>query len=107
MREDIHWWLKFAHEFNGVALIPDTDWSSPDHWVSSDSCLTGGGGFSEGKFFHWQYSKKLLVKALDINQLECLNVVMCLKLWGNKLARKKVDLLCDNTATVEAINSGS
>ena len=50
--------------------------------VSSDSCLTGGGGFAEGKFFKWKYTQEILNKQYAINELECLNVEMCVKLWG-------------------------
>ena len=33
--------------------------------------------------------------------------MVCLKLWGESLKQKKVVMLCDNMATVEAINSGA
>ena len=105
--QDILWWLEFAQTFNGVALIPDKDWSSPNHVLSSDSCLMGGGGYAKGKYYHWQYNSTLIKENLDINQLECLNIIVCLKLWGMQLKGKKLVLLCDNSVTVQAINTGT
>ena len=80
VREDIDWWLEFAQEFNGVSLIYEKSWTEPDNVLSSDSCLTGGGGFCEGNYYHWKYENQLVQLKLDINQLECLNMVICLKL---------------------------
>ena len=107
VKKDVQWWVEFAQSFNGVALIPDNDWAEPDHVFSSDCCLTGGGGFSEGEFYHWKYNSVLVNKKFNVNQLECLNVVMCLKLWGSKCRGKKLLLMCDNYNTMCAINSGS
>ena len=61
VREDVKWWLEFAHNFNGVTLIPEHDWSLPDAKVSSDSCLSGGGGgrlFSR-EVFSWGIPAKI------------------------------------------------
>ena len=90
-----------------MSLIPEVKWCTPDMVVSSDSCLSGGGSFAEGKFFKWKYTQEILNKQYAINELECLNVVLCAKLWGGTFQRKKIEMLCDNTTTVQCINSGS
>ena len=46
VRYDIRWWYKYLREFNGVAMIPEIRWSRPDAEISTDSCLTGCGGWS-------------------------------------------------------------
>ena len=105
VREDITWWQEFAPLFNGISLIHQNYWTIPDQSISSDSCLEGGGGFCEGRYVHWKYPPSLINLKLNINQLECLMLVMVLKLWGKELATKKVLLFCDNQVSVLAINS--
>ena len=107
VRDDVHWWLEFAQNFNGVSLMLETDFSAPDQVISSDSCLTGGGGFNGTEFFHWSFPEKLRKLSLNINQLECLVLTMAAKLWIANCQRKKLILKCDNLNTVLAINSGS
>ena len=106
VREDIRWWKEFAQEFNGVSLIVNKDWSKPDHVVSSDSCLVGGGGFAQGKFFKVEYSKIFNQQKMDINQLECAMLTISLRLWGKCFARERIQMWCDNRVTVEAVQSG-
>jgi len=50
-RKDIRWWLAFISHFNGVSIIPDLIWSEPDTCISTDACLSGGGGWSGSQFF--------------------------------------------------------
>ena len=106
VKHDVRSWQKFAPLFNGVSLLTEVEWSHPDMFISSDSCLTGGGAFCLGEFVHWCYPAKLLRRKLNINQLECLMVVIALKLWSDKLSRKKLQFNCDNQVTVIALNSG-
>ena len=107
VKKDVQWWVDLAHLFNGVSLITEVDWTAPDALLSSDSCLTGGGAFFNGYFTHWEYPKEIVNLKLDINQLECLMVVLTIKLWGKYLTRKKLVLNCDNQVTCFAINSGA
>ena len=46
VKEDIEWWKKFGSKHNGITLMVDNKWTQADEWISSDSCLTGGGGLS-------------------------------------------------------------
>ena len=89
--------------------MTEREWSQPDAIISSDSCLKGGGAFltAEGKFLHWEYPQSVRRKNLHINELECIMVVVAINTWGQKLARKKILIHCDNEVTVRAINSGS
>ena len=43
---------------------------------------------------------------VSINELEALTVMVGLKLWGHKIAGKRVLIQCDNNNTVQAINTG-
>ena len=38
---DIDWWKFYAQYFNGISLIMNSKWETPDSVLSSDSCLKG------------------------------------------------------------------
>lgn len=66
---DIQWWIRFLRVYNGVSLIQDGSWSDIDAILSTDACLTGAGGFFQGRYFHRQFPDWILSKKLDINSL--------------------------------------
>ena len=80
-------------------------WTKPNEIFSSDSCLTGGGALTNTEFIQWQYPDEILELKCNINRLECMMVVVALKLLGGKLERKKLVIHCDNQVSVLAINS--
>ena len=72
-------------QFNGVSMFPETRWVAPDCLCSTDSCLHGCGGWSEGEFFHISFPQELKRNpSIAINELECLAVVVALKVWKDK-----------------------
>ena len=56
--------------------------------------------------FHVKYNDRVLQTCTHINQLEFITLVVALQVWGEKLARQKVIIKCDNMNTVRAMNSG-
>ena len=58
------------------------NWSKPDAIFSSDSCLTGCGGFWNGCYFHAEFPEIILEQSLHIGALEIISIMVCLKLWG-------------------------
>ena len=107
VKKDINWWVEFTPRFNDVSLITDNWWSSPDEVLSTDSCLSGGGAFFNGNYCHWEFPPQILHNNWDINQLECIMIVMACKMWGHALERKKLVIFCDNQVTVTAVNSST
>ena len=106
--KDVHWWRTFMSHYNGISIIPQVDWSVPDAIISTDSSLTGCGGFScvTGEFFHREFPEYILDYDLDINSLELLTVVIAMKLWGPYLHGCRIVILCDNMTSVSVLNSG-
>ena len=45
-KKDIEWWMQFMEEFDRITIMPPVNWNSPDSIISSDACLTGGGGWT-------------------------------------------------------------
>lgn len=106
INKDIVWWQKFVPLYNGISMMSLEEWSKPDEIFSSDSCITGCGGWFSGRFFHRIFPKFILEYKLHINCLELLAIVICLKLWGQFFKGRKIRILCDNQVSVTVINTG-
>ena len=110
VKQDVRWWDLFMRQFNGVTMFPELRWSKPDTVFSTDSCLTGCGGWHPnlGEYFHCTFPPEFIAqwKDLTINELECMAVVIAIKLWAKNAANLNLLLKCDNYSTVEVINRG-
>ena len=107
LKLDVAWWGKFLKEFNGVAMFPETRWLPPDAVISTDSCLTGCGGWAQGEYFHACFPDSVLNKNITINKLECLAIVVAVRLWSSKLVNRNLLLFCDNSSSVQIVNHGN
>ena len=94
-------------EFDGISIIPEFNWMTPDRIMQVDACLEGCGAWSEGEYFHTSFPRWLQkVKGISINEKECLALIVGLKVWKQKIRNKHFLVYCDNQATVEIINTG-
>lgn len=106
---DVQWWLEHIGLYNSIpiesAMIAHK-WEAPGSVWNSDSSSTGLGGWSvkTGKFFHYTLDAEL--QNLDINSLECLSLMLCLRKWAGESQGKRVLIHCDNQTTVAVVNSG-
>jgi len=105
-RKDLLWWSRFIDSFSGISMMLDQQWLSPDTIISTDACLTGGGGWTEGEYFGFVFPGFVQDKNWHINTLELLVLMVALRLWSSRLKGHKVKVFCDNSATVSVINSG-
>ena len=96
-----------AGRFNGYSLIMNKNWERPDATFSTDSCMSGGGGWCKQEYFHLEYPEWLVNGNQDINVLECLMILVALKIWARNWGRMNILCLCDNSSSVLAINSGA
>lgn len=76
------------------------------NFFSSDSCLSGCGGFWQGNYFHSLFPEFILTKKWNINILEMLSIIICLKIWGKYFRGKRIQFFCDNAAVCQVISSG-
>ena len=107
IRKDVSWWAEFMEEFNGVSMFPDSRWCPPDFNISTDSCLTGFGGWSQGDYFHCRFPDFIVNDtSLTTNELECFAVVIAIKLWVGKFKNANLLMHCDNESTCFVINNG-
>ena len=107
VRSDIAWWKKCANKFNGISLIMNPTWEKPGDTVFSDACLTGAGACTENEYFHTKFPASFVNICNDINQRECVTILVALKLWGSQWSRKNIVIMCDNSNSVQAVNSGA
>ena len=100
MRKDLEWFLAFAGQWNGVALMTP---ASPSKVVLVDACLTGIGA-TDGK---WAYGQQLFEYAdggFNITELEAMNIVVALhSLITEEDRGTHIRVRCDNMAAVEAM----
>ena len=106
VKMDLQWWDKFLLQYNGISIMLYDDWSKPDGIFSTDSCLTGCGGYFNGLYFHTEFPEDLKQKKLDIGLLELITVIVALKIWGRQFRGKRIVVYCDNQSVCQILNSG-
>ena len=105
--QDIKWWIQYMPLYNGVSMMAWEDWSPPDQVVSSDACLTGCGAWVQGECFSTRFPEHIMAQQLHINALELLTIVVAIKTWSKSWKGKRIQVFCDNMASVNVINSGA
>ena len=93
--------------FDGITILPQTVWDSPDRIFSSDACLTHCGGWSDGEAFTTEFPNWLKNRSdVHINELELITVIIALKIWGDRVKNRNILAYCDNAVSVEVVNAG-
>lgn len=105
-RKDLVWWLRFLREYNGISMINNAQWTSPDKVFLTDACLAGCGGVCDHQYFHGVFPPFISEQNLDISSLELLTIVAALKLWGAHWPGLPISVRCDNEAAVTVVNTG-
>ena len=106
-KKDIRWWATFITQYDGISFIHENRWRKVDSVISTDACLQGVGGFNNGEYFHSSIPSFIQQNAdVHINELECVAVVLALKIWGPSLSSLNIFMHCDNENTVTIVNKG-
>ena len=99
--KDMAWFNQFLVYFNGTVYFNPL----PAHGTFEiDACLQGFGG----RYNEYVYNVPLEGTVLKYNicQLEMLNVVVALKVWGYQFKNKKLTIKCDNLPAVNVSTNG-
>lgn len=104
MKRDIDWWVKIAHTFNGTAPILDPRPTTP---ISTDACLTGGGGYYRGEWYYVPFAEWPGVADLSINYKEVLAVLPACHIFGPTWYGRRVALHMDNISATHIIRRGT
>ena len=106
-RADIAWWCEALDVFHGFTGFT-CDGLVPSSEFSTDACLTGAGGFFQGKWFYVSWLLDLPEYASShINVLELKTVEVAAELWAKSWEGKHIRVQSDNSTTVACINKGT
>ena len=101
-RLDASWLALFLPAFNCTTLIKSL---TADCTVEVDSCLQGGGGLcSNVGYFCVSYPPAITECKFSIASLECLNLLISVRLWKSQWSGKHVLVFSDNWAVVCALH---
>ena len=103
---DLRWWNEFLAVYNGVSLLRSSPWIDTTVRFCTDACISGIGGFFDGRFFHSSYPPFIDTALLSIASVEMLAVIVSLKLWSEELRGQRILVRTDNQNTELAINTG-
>ena len=103
---DLRWWKEFLAVYNGVSLLRSFSWIDTTVRFCTDTCISGIGGFFDGRFFHPSYPPFIDTALLSIASLEMLAIIISLKLWSEELRGQRILVRTDNQNTELAINTG-
>ena len=106
-RRDLHWWLSFVQEWNGVSFFLSSELSPlPNLMVSSDASGSRGfGAVWKHNWFAIPWSN--FPSPPSIAFMELVPIVVAASVWGTSWSRLRVQFLCDNEAVVYILNSGT
>ena len=71
----------FLQHYNGVPVIPSAIIVFDPELFACDTCLDACGVVCFGELFRATFPSFIVSQHLNINQLELLTILVCLKLW--------------------------
>ena len=106
-RSDLHWWHTFISTWNGRSFLHVVNQQVPtDCCIYTDASGSWGcGGFFREKWFQFAWIAEW--SEIGIMTKELLPIVISCAVLGPKLYQKSIEVQCDNTGAVSAINKGS
>ena len=106
MKQDVKWFLRFIPEFNGYSKYVKEPIEHM-HTIAIDACLTGVGGVWGGKVYTAKLPEKWAKnEACHINHFEMVNILVAIRLWGEKWKHKHVKVYVDNASVFQVCNNG-
>ena len=102
-QKDINWFIYCMPSYNGVQYIPPPP---HDAVLEVDACLTGVGGLAAPFCYQAMFPQYILDNEHSISHLEFLNIVVALKLWGEKFQDATLRIYCDNSAAISVLTTG-
>ena len=105
LKQDILWWHRFLHSFNGVAAFTDDTEIVP---ILTDACNVAGGSFCNGDFAYINWSLDMPeASALPINYKEAISAAQAVINWAPSFPNRALYVYVDNQCAVTLINKCS
>ena len=112
LRSDLHWWRRFLTPWNGISIIPDTNWT-PAHALSiyTDACVQGYGAVNGPSWFacKWsvdeeQQAARAKRDSMPFKELYALAITAAT--FGQRWRGRKILFNCDCQSMVDAWRRG-
>ena len=104
-RQDLRFFLDLLPRFNGIRIIDKKELSYQAE-IELDACLTGCGATIGSQYYSEVFPQGVLDERHIIAHLEMLNVVVAVKVWGERWRGSRVRVDCDNMVVCLALQSG-
>ena len=110
IKEDLVIWQTFLTKFNGISYMLDSDWTSSQLQLLTDSaggsCL-GCGAYFQGDwaFLRWPESWNDSNILRDISFLDLVPVALAVCLWKDRFIGKRIRFESDNMAVTHFLNA--
>ncbi len=102
---DLNWWRQFLSVFNGTRRILD---KRPVMSMTTDACLTGGGGVFSGDYFYVNWDLDMpSVSCWHINYKEVMAIMWAVFRWAPLLRDKRLVIYTDNITAKAVLNKGT
>lgn len=105
-RSDLEWWALFLSDWNGVGMMKDGTFTTPDVVVTSDASGSWGCGAFSSLGWWFQCTWPDCWGSVHITCKELLPIVVACAIWGRGWLGKKIECVTDNAAVVAIVNSG-
>ena len=100
-RCDLRWFDQFLVAYNGMSYF---NHKQVHGTIELDACLTGFGGCWNSYVYHIPIERRH--KILAMTQLEMLNILVALRIFGVHWKKQRSQVKCDNLAVVQVLTSG-
>ncbi len=108
-RSDMNMWSKFLQDWNGVSMFMNDELTlADDMQFFTDATPRAYAGYYCGKWFQECFPDSFISSdaVASMALYELYPIVMAAVLWGDKWAKRRIVVNCDNAATVDIINKG-
>ena len=109
---DLQWWRSFLSKWNGVSIIPDTNWT-PAHALSiyTDACVEGYGAVYSTHWFSCRWTVEEEQQAArdkrdSMPYKELYALTRAASTWGSEWRGRKILFNCDCKPIVDAWRKG-
>ena len=101
--KDLCWFRYFLSATNGIKLLAP---NRKQITVVADACLQASGALYDKKAYTFKFPSFFVDLKLHISAIECLNVLLAIRLWSADWCHRQVTIKVDNTATYYALSRG-
>ena len=108
--DDIRWWLYLLQHTSGTVPLDPAPWKrESEHRIYTDASGWGWGCCYKGQWMQGPWPPAIRhaydQKTLSISDLELVALNIALETWGDALAGQRLNLRCDNSASVANVTA--